>query len=211
MDSYQLKNLIPEYNKMSSATRSFGVIGQTTKFQKVTTPEYFDGTIGEFGENVPIPFSYSNGVLDIHIQDNVQVDLIDDGDFPGQNTDFQCKTIGMPRLVTSLGPKMLEWLQNFLVNIGGPITNIQVHTPGQVVKAQFVLSGAISGTFMGSDVDDSTYAITSTPPSSDEYVFGTESDKFRTVFIFKTPLTISYKEDGTPRYLTLFSNYAGND
>jgi hypothetical protein len=194
---------------MSSAKRSFGAISQTTKFQKVTTPDYYDNDVGW---SVPIPFSYSNGVLDIHIQDNVQVDLIDDGDFPGQNTDFQCKTIGMPRLVTSLGPKMLEWLENFLNNVdGGSITAIQLHTPGQVVKAQFALSGAIWGDFLRSDVDDDTYAITSTPPSGDEYVFGAASDNFRTVYIFKTPLTISFMENGTPRYLTLFSNYASND
>jgi hypothetical protein len=194
---------------MSSAKRSFGAIIQTTKFQKVTTPEYYDDTVGW---NVPIPFSYVNGVLDIHIQDNVQVDLIDDGEFPGQNTDFQCKTIGMPRLVTSLGPKMLEWLEQFLNNVdGGTITAIQLHTPGQVVKAQFALSSANWGAFLRSDVDDSTYAITSAPPGGDEYVFGTASDNFRTVYIFKTPLTISYKENGTSRYLTLFSNYAAND
>jgi hypothetical protein len=200
---------------MSSAKRSFGAISQTTKFQKVTTPEYYDSTNTQdltIEANVPIPFSYSNGVLDIHIQDNVQGDLINIGEYPGQNTDFQCKTIGMPRLVTSLGPKMLVWLQNFLDNIhGGTITAIQLHTPGQVVKAQFALSGALSGDFLRSDVDDDTYAITSTPPSGDEYVFGTAADNFRTVYIFKTPLTISFKESGTPRYLTLFSNYAAND
>lgn len=206
---------------MSSAKRSFGAISQTTKFQKVTTPEYYDAYDEEtdinygLGENVPIPFSYSNGVLDIHIQDNVQSALIDIGDLPGQNTDFQCKTIGMPRLVRSLGPKMLEWLQTMFENwsnlSGAVITDIQLHTPGQVVKAQFALSGALRGDFLRSDVDDDTYAITSTPPSSDEYVFGTANDNFRTVYIFKTPLTISFKESGTPRYFTLFSNYAAND
>jgi hypothetical protein len=207
---------------MSSAKRSFGAISQTTKFQKVTTPEYYDyyydvDTDISYGvqRNLPIPFSYSNGVLDIHIQDEVQRALIDEGEYPGQDTDFQCKTIGMPRLVTSLGPKMLEWLEGFLPKVSSYdtpiITAIQLHTPGQVVKAQFALSNTISGAFLRSDVDDSTYAITSTPPSGDEYVFGTASDNFRTVYIFKTPLTISYKDNGTPRYLTLFSNYAAND
>jgi hypothetical protein len=194
---------------MSSALRGYGVISQTTKFQRVTTPEYYDDSVGS---GIPIPFSYSNGILDINIQDRVQEDLIDDGDFPGQDTQHQCKTIGTPRLVTRLGPKMIEWLENFLNNVnGGEITDIEVFRAGQVIKVQFAEEGALEGTFLGSDVDYSTYAITSKPPASDEFVYGTEADNYRTVYVFKTPITISYKDDGTARYLTLFTNYAGND
>ena len=194
---------------MSSTVRSHGVISQTTKFQKIGTPGYYDNTMDY---EIPIPFSYSTGILDIAIQDNVQVDLIDDGDTPGQDTQFQCKTIGTPRLVTGLGPKMIEWCENmFNVLSGGEITDIQVFRAGQVVKAQFVVENALDGTFLGSDVDYSTYAITSNPPASDEYVFGAEADKYRTVYIFKTPITISFKDDGVTKYLTLFTNYSSND
>lgn len=192
---------------MSSSTRGYAVISQTTKFQKVTTPCYYDSTVDI---SVPIPFSYFNGTLDINIQDNVYNDLIDDGDTPDYDTEYQCKTIGLPRLVQKLGPNMLEWLENFLANnTGGTITEIAIHTPGQVVKAQFVLeNNTYSGTFLESDTNDSTYVITYIPPSSDEYVFGSATDNFRTAFVFKTPITISFKDNGTNRYLTLFTNYA---
>lgn len=186
--------------------RGYGAISQLTKFQKITTPSYYDNDVDT---EVPIPFSYANGVLDIHIQDNVQSDLIDDGDSPDELTEYQCKTTGLPRLVTGLGPKMIQWLENFLANsTGGTITAIQIYTPGHVMKAQFILQNNAVGEFLESDVDDSTYAITNDPPSSDEYIYGSSADNFRTVYIFKTPITISFKTDGTPQYLTLFSNFS---
>jgi hypothetical protein len=186
--------------------RGYGKISQLTKFQKITTPSYEDSSEDTY---VPIPFSFVNGVLDIHIQDNVQNNLINNGTSPDYRTEYQCKTIGLPRLVTGLGPKMLEWLENFLRNrIGGPITAIQIHTPGHVMKTQFVLENNAYGEFLEADVDDSTYAITSIPPSSDEYIFGSSANNFRTVYIFKTPITFSFKTNGTIRYLTLFSNFS---
>jgi hypothetical protein len=64
--------------------RGYGKISQLTKFQKITTPSYYDNDINI---TVPIPFSYVHGVVDIHIQDNVQSDLIDDGDTPDEQTE----------------------------------------------------------------------------------------------------------------------------
>lgn len=191
---------------MSSMLRGYGKISQLTKFQKITTPCYYDN---DANTTVPIPFSFVNGVVDIHIQDNVQSDLITDGDSPNQDVEYQCKTIGLPRLVTGLGPKMLEWLENFLGNtVGGTITSIQIHTPGHVMKAQFILENNAYAEFLEADVNDSTYAVTNTPPSSDEYIYGSSANNFRTVYIFKTPITISFKTNGTIQYLTLFSNFS---
>lgn len=192
-----------------SLLRTYPVISQTTKFQKITTPSYFDTILFD---QVPIPFIYNNNVLDINIQDNVQADLIDDGNFPGADTNPQCKTFGGVGLVLNLGPNMLTWLTNYFTIIyGGSISSIAVYTPGQVIKAQYTIESTNNGAFLRSDVDDSTYAITSVPPSADEYVTGTLSNNYRSVWIFKTPLTISFDENGTARYLTLFTNYSSND
>jgi hypothetical protein len=196
---------------MSSVARTFGTtISQTTKFQKVTTPCYLDGNVNSY---VPIPFSYNNNTLDIHIQDNVQSDVIDDGYSPGFETEYQCKTIGGSGLVLHIGSNMEQWLINWCSNqyevSTSAITDIRVYTPSQVIKAQFVLEeNTDSGTFLESDIDDSTYSFTDKPPSSDEYVFGSPEDNYRTAWIFKTPLTIAFKEEGNQKYVTLFSNYA---
>ncbi len=197
---------------MSSTLSRYATISQTTKFQKVTTPCYYDSTVNEI---VPIPFIYSNQTLDINIQDDVFEDLIDLGNSPDQDTESQCKSLGGIGLVQRLGPNMITWLENWLgINFQGDITNISVYTPAQVTRAQFVTNnGAFSGTFLGSDVDYDTYAIYDQPPSGDEYVMGAAQDNFRAVWIFKTPLTIRFfdVEGDTTRYLTLFTNFSGND
>lgn len=192
-----------------SSLRFHPTISQTTKFQKLTTPSYYDNSL-EF--IAPIPFIYNNHVIDISIQDNVQADLIDNGNSPSQDTDPQCKTFSGTGLVLSLGPKMLEWLTNWFTNEYSSVSNIRVFTPGQVIKAQYPYQNDVSlGRFLRSDVNDQTYAITSSPPTSDEYVSGDNSNNYRTVWVFKTPLTISFNENGTERYLTLFTNYSAND
>jgi hypothetical protein len=192
-----------------SSLRFHPTINHYTKFLKLTTPSYYDNTLLL---TVPIPFIYNNSVLDINVQDTVQADLIDSGTVPTNNTDPQCKTFGGTGLVFSLGPKMLEWLTNWLTNEYGSVSNIHVFTPGQVIKAQYAYQNDVTlGTFLRSDVDDATYAIASSPPSFDEYVSGDISNNYRSVWLFKTPLTISFRENGTDHYLTLFTNYAGND
>ena len=195
---------------MSSAIRAHGVISQTTKFQKVTTPCYYDNTAGT---TVPIPFSYHSNTLDINIQDNVQSDLIDDGDSPNYDTEYQCKSTGGTGLVLSIGSSMRTWLENWLSNAfeGATITNVAVHTPAQVTRAQFFLeNNTYSGTFLEADVDDSTYAITENPPSGTEYVTGDEQNNYGSVWIFKTPLSIGFKAGGTQYYVSLFTNFAPN-
>ena len=197
---------------MSSVLTRYGTISQTTKFQKVTTPTYYDSTLGEFGGRVPIPFIYSNQTLDINVQDNVIDDLIDSGDSAAYDTEHQCKSIGGIGLVQKLGPNMITWLENWLgINYDANITNISVYTPGQVTRAQFVYDPIVdSGEFLESDTTDATYGITDNAPSGDEYVMGTAQDNYRSVWIFKTPLTIRFFEDNgeTTKYLTLFTNFA---
>ena len=92
-----------------SSMRTHGVPSETTKYQKVTTPSYYDS---DADSTVPIPFVYYNNTLDINIQDDVQDDLIDDGDSPDFNTEYQCTVMGGTGVVLNLGPKMKEWLNN---------------------------------------------------------------------------------------------------
>lgn len=200
---------------MSSFQRTRAVASETTKYQKVTTPTYYDDDVGN---DIPIPFIYSNHTLDIHIQDNVQVDLIDDGDSPGENTDYQCTVLGGTGLVLNLGDKMVEWLNNYLDNQYGDNyvqDSCAVYNSGVVTKSQFVFKTNVeSGGLLGSDVDDSTYAITDAPPIgkySSNFILGDEPDNYRTVWIFKSPLVISFTVSGSTKYLTLFTNFSGND
>ena len=196
---------------MSSANRSYGVASETTKYQKVTTPSYFDG---DLSTTVPIPFLYDNNTLDINIQDNVQADFIDDGDSPAFDTEYQCTVMGGSGLVLHLGPKMKEWLNSWLSNnyAGDYDTDsCAVHNSGVMTKAQFVLENNADNELLESDIDDSTYAITDSVPIgkySSNYVFGGDSNNFRTTWIFRSPLVISFTVLGSKKYLTLFTNFA---
>ena len=195
---------------MSSFQRAHAAPTETTKYKKITTPSYYDSVLDA---TVPIPFIYSNNTLDVDIRDDVQDDLIDDGDSPDFETEYQCVTMGGTGLVLELGPKMKEWLNNWLNNnYGGDYdtNSCQVHNSGIVTKAQFVLENNADGTLLESDIDDSTYAITDAMPIgkySSNFVYGNNNNKYHTTWIFRSPLVISFTVNDATKYLTLNTNF----
>lgn len=47
-----------------------------------------------------------------------------------------------------------------------------------------------------------SYLISTVAPTGDGYVAGTESNKYYTTFVFKTPLTFTIVESGVTQYIT---------
>jgi len=192
---------------MSSSLRSHGTIDKTTKFQCIRTQAYYDNFVDS---RVPIPFIYNSGVLDINIQDNVINDLVDDLNDGDEENYTQVKTLGGSGLVTSLGPTMIRWLNDWVVDYHNATPNtFTVYTPGVMTKVQIpVNSNDIAGTILGNDVANSAYGISSQPPTGDDYISGSQGNNYHTVWIFKTPVTIRYYDGSTPYYLTYNSTYS---
>jgi hypothetical protein len=187
-----------------SVSRSFS-IAKTLPTNVVTfnTLCYDDNIINDY---VPIPFRVTNGVLDINIQDNVTVDLLTpgtfDNDFENQS-DLQGSIMGGLKPVSSLGPNMLTFLKNFIadyednVSDYNLVTNIEIYNAPTMTKMRY--------NYLGSDnayqFDDKAPVKTTPDP-----VRGTSANNYRVVYIFKSPLVVSYKYDGSAtKYLTFTS------
>lgn len=186
---------------MSSTLRAKAATYTNSKFEIVRTPAYYDNSLDT--NDTPVPFIYNNGELDIKIIDNVQIDFIDDGDTPYYQPQWQGKQMGGLHIVTSLGPKMLEWLQNMLgEQYEATITDIRLYNNPTVTKMQFPV---VSGDLL--QVGE-VWAFTNTAPPSEDYIMsGTEENAYRTTYVFKSPMTVAFKTDGTQRYFTMFSTW----
>jgi hypothetical protein len=49
---------------------------------------------------------------------------------------------------------------------------------------------------------NNSYKISTTPPAGDNYTSGSEANKYRTKYVFKTPLTFTIVESGVTKYIT---------
>ena len=165
-----------------------------TKFHAIITPSYDDTTLGI---ELPFPFTYSNGVLDIQYIDDFEADMVTStGNAPNRGpNDNAVQLLGGESLVTSLGDNFKSYIRawkNITIDSGSPI---EIYIKPTVQKVQLALN-----------IDDSTVFSESTvPPSGDNYTFGSEDNKYRTTWIFKTPLTFTIVESGVTKYITFNS------
>jgi len=160
------------------------------EYVRLSGPYYQDVVLG----SLPIPFQCLNGVLDIAHIDNFDA-------YSGQplmNIDVGatnmslCKLIGGTRVATTLGSNFLRYIRAWRPDaVGNPIKMVvaPIMTRVQISSKTMLNTGAV-------------FKTTSTPPSGDNYVFGDEADSYRTLWILKTPLTISTIESGVLVYIT---------
>ena len=193
---------------MSSVLRTdVGKAKPFTKFSSIKSLSYYDRNLEHI---VLIPFSYSNGVLDISVQDDsaymIANGFTSDVDFPADGLSWRMvKLMGGEGRVTSLGPNFLTWVQaylndnSFLVGETPTLYTAPVMTRVQ----QCVTVGSPSPL-------NNSYAlsISDEKPNSDEYILdGNEANNFFSVWVFKTPITVQFNDDGTTRYATLTSQF----
>ena len=201
--------------QMSSVLRSKAQIDAPTKFQAVTTPSYYDTTFfpaeDVSGTFLPVPFTMNNGVLDIELRNNVSTDFISAAYTPYCGPNYQVKLMGGASPVTSLGPNMTTWLNNWTCSGGENQYTILV--PGLMTKAQFspdksIVFGNTNPFYIGTG---SAVSATNVAPTGDEFVVGGEAESYYTVWLFKKPVVIRYgcpSESGGFRYLTLNSDFS---
>jgi hypothetical protein len=159
------------------------------KFHRLESPCYDDDDLGYV---TLFPFTYSNGVLDIEYIDSFEADMVDiSGNAPSTGPDVSVKLLGGTGLVQSLGENFKTYIRAWRnPDVGTPIN---VYINGVMQRAQMTTEN-----FLGDD----SWEISTTPPSSDDYVIGAGANNFRTTWIFKKPLTITTVEGGITRYIT---------
>lgn len=179
---------------MSSAIRTQGVKKEAlTRFVKPESPTYDNGS-----NNILFPFTYSNQVLDItYAGNNFKSVMVDNtGNSPDSEPSTAISILGGPQLVTSLGANFKAYVRAWrssTIDSGSPI---EVVVPAQVFRVQEAARGNITST------EEVSWKISTYAPSGDNYIAGDENNKYRTTYVFKTPLTFSIVEGGVTKYIT---------
>jgi len=186
-----------------SVSRSFSVAKTLpTNVSNLSTLSYYDD---ELGEDIPIPFIVKDGVLDINIQDNVNADLLSPGTSISisSGSGFQVSVMGGLKPVSSLSTNMITFLKNFIAQDEtnasnyNLVTNIEIYNAPTMTKVRFNYI-----------YDDRAYQFHNEPPvkTTPDPVSGKSSNNYRVIYIFKSPLVVSYKYNGgATKYLTLTS------
>ncbi len=191
-----------------SSFRTFGA--KKTTPTNVTSPNTISYYDNEMNDYLPIPFTVRDGVLDIAIQDNVTVDLLTSGSFTSDfnnQPDFQASLIGGNHVVDSLGPNMLTFLKNFIADEYDNatdynlVTDIDIYNAPTMTKLRFNYIP-----------DENTYEFSNVAPvktTPDPLAYdASPANSYRVVAIFKSPLVVSFKYDGSnTRYVTFTSAF----
>jgi hypothetical protein len=192
---------------MTSAVRYIAEVTEgLTRFLKPESPSY-NLSILE-GDRL-FPFTCRNGVLDITYEGNTFKSRMVDrtGGDPGSpinrpesETGTCIRIMGSGYQVHSLGNNFKEYIRAWriaTIDAGSPI---EIHIAPVMLRVQEADVNNINA-----DSSDS-YLISTSAPSGDNYVDGNESNKYRTTYIFKTPLTFTIVEDGITKYITFRTN-----
>jgi hypothetical protein len=170
-----------------------------TEFVEIQSPCYNDNSIGKV---ILFPFTYSNGVLDIALIDNFQARMITlSGRSPDNQPDYLVKLLGGTGVVTSIGDNFKNYIRSWKTE-DISLTDIVVDSPITVFKPATVTRVQMCGIST-----NDAYEESSVPPSNN-YTIGSPANNYRSVWVFDTPLTISYKNAGNQdRYITLYSKF----
>jgi len=188
---------------MSSILRSNpGAPEAKTKFVPIRSLSYRNTNYNNSGQThyVLLPFTYDNGVLDM----NARVPGFTPSDGEGDSNGFSwrmVKAMGADGLVHTLGSNFITWITNYIDN---SISNIRIVTAPVMTKVQ--MSVPSNGSILNGQ-----YCIRTgldEAPSSDEFVTGTPTSNYDTVYVFKTPLVISYTESGDTQYASLYTQFS---
>jgi len=189
--------------RMTSVSRAYYMRKEpVTKFVKAETPVYDNNT-----RRVLFPFSYSNGVLDItYVGNNFKELMVDNlNQEPNSETATAIRIISGPSLITSLGDNFKDYVRAWrsdTIDAGSPI---EVVVAAEVLRAQEASYDNISSS------SGDSWTITTSRPSSEDYITGTDLNKYNTSYIFKTPLTFSIVEDGVTQYVTFKTMFDQED
>lgn len=164
-----------------------------TQFVKPESPSYGNGD-----DTVLFPFSYSNQVLDISYEgNNFKSNMVDSiNNSPDGETGTTIRMLGGPYLATALGENFKAYIRSWRsgsIDAGSPI---EVVVAPQLLRVQEVDLSHVTST------SDDVVLISTNAPTGENYVTGSVANKYRTTYVFKTPLTFSVVEGGVKKYIT---------
>jgi hypothetical protein len=179
---------------MTSVLRRIATpIRTTTEFHRLETPCFYDGS-----KDVPFPFTYSNGVLDIADRNNFNANMISStGNSPNTDPDVSVRLLGGSHVVEDLGDNFKAYIRAWRTGSIDANSSIDVYVNGIVQRMQWV-----DETNMG----DNSYEISSTPPSGDAYIQGSYPD-YNSTWFFSKPLTVRIYESTAPVYITFTTRF----
>lgn len=180
---------------MSSIAAKYAVVDGKTKFLPVKTLTYHNGTTNH---TVLVPFTYANNVLDVatipgFIPSNGQ------GDSYGYSWRM-VKEMGGVGLVQKLGPDFIDWASSYT---GADSGSISIFTAPIMTKVQ--MSVPSNGSILNGQYAARTGL--SEPPTSSEFVTGSDSTNWDTAWVFKTPLVLKYRSSGTVYYASFYTQF----
>lgn len=197
---------------MSSVLRFYGQIAKPpTKFFDILTGSYSENIIVN-GYDLPIPFTVTNQVLDININQSTDVEsFVNNGDSPNTTVSFQGKVIGGASPVHSFGSNMTHWLNKRIQSIEGLPSEysgpLSLYIRPLMTKVQLA-SPAYGESPLN---DEAVYGVTSEPPTGPEYIGGGVTNDYFSAWVFKTPMTVQYLQSpGVYKYITLTSQFSAN-
>lgn len=188
---------------MSSVQSAFKqIVRPTTKFHAFMTPTYINNT----SDQVPIPFTVVNQVLDINASENAEIAaFVANGTEPDNAPRMQGKLMGGSSTVFSFGPNMTTFLRRRIEieeSLGSAYTGpLTIFIQPLMTRMQSVPLDFEEGFHA-----DAVYGISTEAPTSTGFVGGSPTDNYLSFFIFKTPLAVEFVgSGGVIKYLTLTS------
>jgi hypothetical protein len=142
------------------------------------------------------PFTYKNGVLDLAYTNNFENDMVlTPAQAPQTEPDCSVRVLGGTKhVVTGLGPNLIAYIRAWRnPDVGSPI-NIYVN--GVVQRVQWMSTVNLT---------NSAVAVSTVPPSGDEYIQADATATYKTAWVFDKPLTITTVETGVKQYITFRS------
>ncbi len=177
---------------MTSTLRSIATpIRLATEFHRIETPCFNDGST-----NVPFPFTYENGILEIEDKNNFNTEMISStGNSPETDPDVSVRLMGGVRLVERIGENFKAYIRAWRDSTIDADSPIEIYINGTVQRVQWVNED---------NMGDSSYSISTNAPSGDTYTqFG--NGTYNSTWIFNKPLTITIIESGVKQYITFAS------
>ena len=193
---------------MSSVTRVKGQnMGLVSKYANVSTPCYPNS---DLGEDIPIPFTVQNGIIDIDINNASVQTFVDNGNQPGDDSYYQAKSMGGYRLANRIGTNFATYLRNYInaTDISGFAGPLNVYVAATTGKVQIAQPNDVSALEF-----ENVFGVNDQPPVSDSFAGGDATLNYFTTFVFYSPLTIQYPSTNSAtgyKYITFTTHWDGN-
>ena len=134
---------------------------------------------------VPVPFTYSNGTLDMDFSGDFASDTV----VSENRTAFLRYSAGAHHLVTAIGPNLVAWMEN---RGGADAGSVSIYENAVVIHANTIS--------IGFTPDGDSATGTNTTPFNFSQSWGGANNNFFSTYLFQKALVLKYTVSGSTRY-----------